>query len=295
MMQLQSVLSLIFHLRLACCEPLLVVSKIARVKGMRLADASRQLKEANFSDECCVCHNDRPVFRNTGCGHKTCATCWERLSIIDPPICFECMSPTSREKVEPILTVPDRLPVPSPGSIEDGMSCKTRAIMKRLKHELANGEKVIIVSQWTAYLDVLTNIYACRFPEIPHVVLTGAVTPTKRQKVISDFQNQDQHRVLFASLGSSAEGVTLTAACRMIIAEPYWNRAKVLQMSDRIHRIGQGREVKVYSMFLEDTIEKKILDLVEKKAESVAIILDCKKISGSAESWLNRVVRLLDD
>lgn len=167
--------------------------------------------------------------------------------------------------------------------------------MKRLSHELDRGEKVIVVSQWTTYLAVLVKEFTRKHPNVSYAILTGAVAPVKRQSTIARFQNDEQDRVLFASLGSSAEGITLTAACRMIISEPYWNRAKISQMSDRIHRLGQKREVRVYCLYLEQSIEKKVLDLVEKKSESVSVILECKKVNAATEGWLNKVVRLLDD
>lgn len=314
MINLQSVLSLIFHLRLACCDPGLVIDKIPRLAGVQgLDDAAIWLADASAAtDDCPVCHNDKATVVNTSCNHFACRSCWDKLEKMEPvAVCFECMSPMSSKHLQEMRASPASLARQARQAGQDDghdghdgldeqvvarfRSSKTRAILKRIAHELHRGEKIIIVSQWVRYLQVIIDEFTRKHRDVSYVVLTGAVVPTKRQKIISQFQLEPEPRVMFASLGSSAEGITLTAACRMIIAEPYWNQAKTLQVSDRIHRIGQTQAVKIYCMFAEQSIEVKILELIEKKAECVSVILDCKKITGSAENWLNRVVKLLED
>ena len=295
MINIQSVLSLIFHLRLACCDPQLVINKIPRIKNASVAEAAFYLRQGvNKEANCPVCFDDEACWRHTGCGHQACRSCWDKLSGLDPPLCFECMSSMPKGRIVEIPSSKERKTSVASCSTPQ-RSSKTHAIIKRVAHELARGEKIIVVSQWTSYLDVLIAEFTRKYPDTPYATLTGQVSPTKRQKIINTFQEQAEPRVLFASLGSSGEGVTLTAACRMVIAEPYWNQAKIAQVGDRVYRIGQKQAVKMYCMFVEGTIEKKVLELAEKKSQCVSVILDCKKITGSVESFLNRVVRLLDD
>jgi SNF2 family DNA or RNA helicase len=48
--------------------------------------------------------------------------------------------------------------------------------------------------------------------------------------------------------------------------DPWWNPAVEEQATDRAYRIGQTRQVDVYKLIVEGSIEEKILQLQEKKA-----------------------------
>eukprot|EP01017_Pseudomicrothorax_dubius_P043902 TRINITY_DN7377_c0_g1_i3.p2 TRINITY_DN7377_c0_g1~~TRINITY_DN7377_c0_g1_i3.p2 ORF type:complete len:110 (-),score=26.49 TRINITY_DN7377_c0_g1_i3:162-491(-) len=70
-------------------------------------------------------------------------------------------------------------------------------------------------------------------------------------------------RVLY----SRGVGLNLTEANHVIICDPWWNPAIEEQAVDRIHRIGQKRDVFVYRFICKDTVEEKILRLQENKRE----------------------------
>jgi SNF2 family DNA or RNA helicase len=48
--------------------------------------------------------------------------------------------------------------------------------------------------------------------------------------------------------------------------DPWWNPAVEAQAVDRAHRIGQTKQVMVYRMVSEGTIEEKVMALKERKA-----------------------------
>lgn len=50
--------------------------------------------------------------------------------------------------------------------------------------------------------------------------------------------------------------IDLTAANNVHIVEPHWNPMAEAQAVDRIHRIGQTRDVKVIRYIISDSIEK---------------------------------------
>ena len=53
-------------------------------------------------------------------------------------------------------------------------------------------------------------------------------------------------------------GINLTAANKVIIVDPDWNPMVDLQATERALRIGQQRDVAIYRIVTEDTIEEKI-------------------------------------
>src|SRR5699024_12253223 len=69
-------------------------------------------------------------------------------------------------------------------------------------------------------------------------------------------------------------GLTLTEADYVCLLDPWWNPAADNQAVDRAHRIGQQRQVMVYRMIAEDTIEEKVLALQRRKAELFDALTD---------------------
>ncbi|KAJ3049011.1 hypothetical protein HK097_009989, partial [Rhizophlyctis rosea] len=74
----------------------------------------------------------------------------------------------------------------------------------------------------------------------------------------------------------------------LIIANVYWNMAKLSQISDCIHRIGQTGLVTVFCLYIKDTIEMKLKELVEKKDVVCQILVDGKALTATNESWISR-------
>ena len=59
--------------------------------------------------------------------------------------------------------------------------------------------------------------------------------------------------------------------------DPWWNLSAENQATDRAYRIGQKNNVQVYKLITSNSIEEKIQELQEKKAELVDNVLDTKQ------------------
>jgi len=73
------------------------------------------------------------------------------------------------------------------------------------------------------------------------------------------------------SLKAGGRGLNLTSADTVIHYDPWWNPAVENQASDRAHRIGQTKSVFVYKLIAMDTVEERILELQQRKAELASI------------------------
>ena len=51
----------------------------------------------------------------------------------------------------------------------------------------------------------------------------------------------------------------------------------MMQASDRVHRIGQRNTTTIYYLVAENTIEEKIADMIQRKANVVGAVLDGKE------------------
>ncbi|WP_049359917.1 DEAD/DEAH box helicase, partial [Rothia mucilaginosa] len=148
-----------------------------------------------------------------------------------------------------------------PDAYEGVTSAKREYLVKRLPELLAGGHRVLVFSQFTGYLKSIS----ARLAEegIGHLYLDGSTR--NRAEVIEAFTS-GQEPVFLISLKAGGFGLNLTEADHVFIMDPWWNPAAEQQAVDRIHRIGQNKEVHVYRLVAEGTIEEKVMQLKESKA-----------------------------
>lgn len=154
-------------------------------------------------------------------------------------------------------------------------SAKVTECMKLLKSiEEASGEKTIIFSQWTLLLDLVeVAMHHEGFKRKPERY-DGSMSAIHRNNAATAFRNNPDVKVILVSLRAGNAGLNLTAASRVIILDPFWNPYIEMQAVDRAYRIGQQREVKVYRILTQETVEDRIIELQEKKKEVVEAALD---------------------
>ena len=148
-----------------------------------------------------------------------------------------------------------------PDAYEGVTSAKREYLVKRLPELLVGGHRVLVFSQFTGYLKSIS----ARLAEegIGHLYLDGSTR--NRAEVIEAFTS-GQEPVFLISLKAGGFGLNLTEADHVFIMDPWWNPAAEQQAVDRIHRIGQDKEVHVYRLVAEGTIEEKVMQLKESKA-----------------------------
>ena len=92
--------------------------------------------------------------------------------------------------------------------------------------------------------------------------------PNKLRESALEKLKRDPHTmVLLCSLKAGALGLNLTSASRIVLLDVWWNPAVEDQAIDRVHRIGQKREVLVYKITVKDTVEDRIVKLQDTKRE----------------------------
>jgi SNF2 family DNA or RNA helicase len=83
--------------------------------------------------------------------------------------------------------------------------------------------------------------------------------------VIERFQAQ-QVPLMLVSLKVGGVGLNLTAADTVVLVDPWWNPAVEEQAIARAHRLGQTRQVFVYKLVIEGSIEERLLELQARKS-----------------------------
>ena len=148
-------------------------------------------------------------------------------------------------------------------SYEGVSSGKLELFDELIQESLESDFKVVVFSQYAKMVKRLSN----RLSEqnISHVTLTGQ--STNRGKIVRKFQEDDSIKVFIGSLLAGGTGIDLTKANVVIHFDRWWNSAKENQATDRIHRIGQSKNVQVYKLVTKDTLEEKIDKIISSKKD----------------------------
>lgn len=169
---------------------------------------------------------------------------------------------------------------------------KLGAIMELVDEAMEAGRKVLIFSQFTSYLDVLSAELDRR--GIGHFAITGATPKRERVRLVNEF-NGDETPVFLVSLKAGGTGLNLTGASVVVHADPWWNAAATDQATDRAHRIGQNREVDVYKVVAKGTIEERIVALQQAKRDLADSVIAATAGEALAGLTRERLAELLGE
>ncbi|KAK9477502.1 SNF2 family N-terminal domain-containing protein [Lipomyces japonicus] len=142
-------------------------------------------------------------------------------------------------------------------------SAKIQKLLFILNEE--KDRKTIVFSQFTTMLDLIEPFL--KKEKIIFARYDGSMNPKERVESLERLQKDPKVSVLLCSLKCGALGLNLTSASRVVLVDPWWNPMISEQAIDRVHRIGQTRDVDVYEVTVEKTVEERILKLQEQKRE----------------------------
>lgn len=140
---------------------------------------------------------------------------------------------------------------------------KLQVLDKLLRKLHRGGHRALIFTQMTKVLDILEqflNIHGHKY-----LRLDGS-TKVEQRQILTDRFNHDPRILCFIlSTRSGGLGINLTGADTVIFYDQDWNPAMDKQCQDRCHRIGQTRDVHIYRLVSEHTIEANILRKASQK------------------------------
>lgn len=87
--------------------------------------------------------------------------------------------------------------------------------------------------------------------------INGSVTPQRRQEIIDEFDKAPAGTVLVAQIQSGGTGLNIQSASVVVLCEPQFKPSIENQAISRAYRMGQTRNVLVYRLLCEDTVDEK--------------------------------------
>lgn len=169
-------------------------------------------------------------------------------------------------------------------------SAKIHALINHLSR-VPPGTKSVVFSQFTSFLDLIGPQLSK--VGISHLRLDGSMPQKARAAVLAQFSKTETYdddiidteddtpaqrgpsipkatsdpppTVLLISLRAGGVGLNLTTASNVFLMDPWWSFAIEAQAIDRVHRMGQTRDVSVTRFVVKDSIEGRMLRVQERK------------------------------
>ncbi|TDZ73397.1 DNA repair protein RAD5 [Colletotrichum trifolii] len=228
-------------------------------------------------NECPICAEEPMVEQTvTGCWHSACKKCLldymkHQTDRHKVPTCPNCRAEINYRDLFEVVRHDDN-PDPFQNnkiSLQrlgvNNSSSKVVALIRALR-ELRREHaryKSVVFSQFTSFLTLIEP--ALERANIKFLRLDGSMRQQARSAVLTEFQESKTFTVLLLSLRAGGVGLNLTSAKRVFMMDPWWSFAVEAQAIDRVHRMGQEDEVKVYRFIVKDSVEERMLRVQERK------------------------------
>ena len=172
-------------------------------------------------------------------------------------------------------------------------SGKMELLVNVLETILDNDEKVIIFTQYVEMGKLIQELISKKFKQ-EVLFLHGSQTLKEKTEIIDTFQEDPNYKIFVATLKTGGTGLNLTAASNVIHYDLWWNPAVENQATDRVHRIGQEKDVMVYRFITKGTLEETIDAISKHKTDlaSKSISNDETFITEMSDEELKNVLKL---
>ncbi|XP_065842595.1 SWI/SNF-related matrix-associated actin-dependent regulator of chromatin subfamily A member 5-like [Oscarella lobularis] len=146
-------------------------------------------------------------------------------------------------------------------------------ILDRLLTKLKKqGSRVLLFSQLTRVLDILEDYMIWK--DYRYCRLDGNTSHTDREESIASFNASESDVFVFLlSTRAGGLGINLATADIVILYDSDWNPQVDLQAMDRAHRIGQTKQVRVFRLITEHTVEEMMVNRAERKLRLDRVVI----------------------
>ena len=110
--------------------------------------------------------------------------------------------------------------------------------------------------------------------------IDGQTAHEDRDRQIQEYNAEDSSKFLFMlSTRAGGLGINLYTADVVILYDSDWNPQMDLQAMDRAHRIGQKKQVRVFRLVVENTVDEKIVERAEIKLRLDRMVIQQGKLA----------------
>jgi len=164
---------------------------------------------------------------------------------------------------------------------EPGDSAKYDMLLELLQTLVESKHKTVIFSQYTRMLQIMREDFEQK--GIRFSYLDGS--SKNRLEIVKQFNEDESIPVFLVSLKAGGTGLNLVGADTVIHYDMWWNPAVENQATDRVHRIGQKKNVSAYKLITLGSIEEKIAEMQKRKKGLVKKVVSCDDEAIAKLTW----------
>lgn len=149
-------------------------------------------------------------------------------------------------------------------------SAKVDRAVDLAKQVISTGEKVVI---FTGFI-LTANRIAELMKDYSPLLCTGETSQVDIDKNHNLFQTDPNYKVFIGTWQKCGTGIDLNAASYEICTESSWTSGQNIQTEDRIHRANNTRPAFIYYLVTKDTIDERVMSIVNSKAALSSFVID---------------------
>ncbi len=170
-------------------------------------------------------------------------------------------------------------------------SSKAQRLLELCDQAKEQGRKVIVFSFFRNTLQKAAQLLGERCSE----AITGAISPQRRQEIVDEFSAAESGAVLLSQVQAGGTGLNIQSASVIIFCEPQIKPSIENQAIARAYRMGQVRDVLVYRLLGDDTVDEKIMELLKNKQlqfDSFAdeSVVGEESLKPEESAWMSRLL-----
>ena len=156
-------------------------------------------------------------------------------------------------------------------------SSKAQMLLKICNDAAEQGRKLIVFSFFRNTLNRVCEMLGDRCTPI----ISGDISPAERQEIVDAFNNAEPGTVLVSQVQAGGTGLNVQSASVIVFCEPQLTPAIESQAIGRAYRMGQTRDVLVYRLLADDTIDERMLEILSGKQNQFDNFADISEIGTS--------------
>ena len=170
-------------------------------------------------------------------------------------------------------------------------SSKAARLLELCDQAKEQGRKVIVFSFFRRTLQKVTELLGDRCME----PITGSVSPQHRQEIIDRFTKAENGAVLVSQVQAGGTGLNIQSASVIIFCEPQIKPSIENQAIARAYRMGQVRDVLVYRLLADDTIDEQIMEILRNKQNlfdnfADESVVGTESLKPGEQAWITKMV-----
>ena len=170
-------------------------------------------------------------------------------------------------------------------------SSKAIRLLELCDQAKEQGRKVIVFSFFRSTIQKVMQLLGDRCTE----PITGEISPQRRQEIVDAFSKAEEGAVLVSQVQAGGTGLNIQSASVIIFCEPQIKPSIENQAIARAYRMGQVRDVLVYRLLADDTIDERMLELLKTKQQQFDSFADESVVGEESlkpgeAAWISKLV-----